>query len=433
LKPAERLAAQGFVVDQTFHDQTAANATRFMMFPETAEVFLRDNAAPAVGSTFTNPDMAKAYRELRTRGTSVLYDGRMGEAIVAESNAPSTALGVSVMGGQLTMDDLRDYRALVKAPIHSTYKDLDVYGMPVPSSGGIAVAEILNLMVAYEERTGTATSEVSEVDYLHRFSEASATAFADRNRYVGDVPGVPVDELVSPGFAVERACLFDPAIALLRPIPFGSPDGSYTSCVPGTATQPEPDEGLSTTHLTVMDRWGNVAAYTLTIEQTGGSGITVPGYGFLLNNELTDFNFTPTVAGDPNLPGPGKRPRSSMSPTIVLDDGKPFLALGSPGGATIITSTSQTILGYLDRNLPLVDAIAAPRLSSRNGPSEGAEPALLSGGVAAGLAALGHVLSNGGEIGAVTAIRAYDDGRFEAAAETVRRGGGSAMVVQPQP
>jgi gamma-glutamyltranspeptidase/glutathione hydrolase len=433
LKPAERLAAQGFVVDQTFHDQTAANATRFMMFPETAEVFLRDNAAPAVGSTFTNPDMAKAYRELRTRGTSVLYDGRMGEAIVAESNAPSTALGVSVMGGQLTMDDLRDYRALVKAPIHSTYKDLDVYGMPVPSSGGIAVAEILNLMVAYEERTGTATSEVSEVDYLHRFSEASATAFADRNRYVGDVPGVPVDELVSPGFAAERACLFDPAIALLRPIPFGSPDGSYTSCVPGTATQPEPDEGLSTTHLTVMDRWGNVAAYTLTIEQTGGSGITVPGYGFLLNNELTDFNFTPTVAGDPNLPGPGKRPRSSMSPTIVLDDGKPFLALGSPGGATIITSTSQTILGYLDRNLPLVDAIAAPRLSSRNGPSEGAEPALLSGGVAAGLAALGHVLSNGGEIGAVTAIRAYDDGRFEAAAETVRRGGGSAMVVQPQP
>jgi gamma-glutamyltranspeptidase/glutathione hydrolase len=433
LKPAERLAAQGFVVDQTFHDQTAANATRFMMFPETAEVFLRDNAAPAVGSTFTNPDMAKAFRELRTRGTSVLYDGRMGEAIVAESNAPSTALGVSVMGGQLTMDDLRDYRALVKAPIHSTYKDLDVYGMPVPSSGGIAVAEILNLMVAYEERTGTATSEVSEVDYLHRFSEASATAFADRNRYVGDVPGVPVDELVSPGFAAERACLFDPAIALLRPIPFGSPDGSYTSCVPGTATQPEPDEGLSTTHLTVMDRWGNVAAYTLTIEQTGGSGITVPGYGFLLNNELTDFNFTPTVAGDPNLPGPGKRPRSSMSPTIVLDDGKPFLALGSPGGATIITSTSQTILGYLDRNLPLVDAIAAPRLSSRNGPSEGAEPALLSGGVAAGLAALGHVLSNGGEIGAVTAIRAYDDGRFEAAAETVRRGGGSAMVVQPQP
>ena len=280
----------------------------------------------------------------------------------------------------MTMADLRAYRALTRAPIHSEYKGYDVYGMPVPSSGGIAVAEILNLIEAYEDRTGVATSELSDVDYLHRFSEASATAFADRNRYVGDVPNVPVQELISPAFAAERACLFDPTKAQPRPIPFGSPDGSYTSCAPGTATQREPNEGPSTTHLTAADRWGNVASYTLTIESTGGSGITVPGYGFLLNNELTDFNFVPMAAGvpDPNLPGPGKRPRSSMSPTILLDDGKPFLALGSPGGATIITSVSQTILGYLDRGLPLVDAIAAPRLSSRNGATEGAEPALLN-------------------------------------------------------
>ena len=143
------------------------------------------------------------------------------------------------------------------------------------------------------------------------------------------------------------------------------------------ARQGEPYEGPSTTHLVTADKWGNVASYTLTIEQTGGSGITVPGYGFLLNNELTDFNFTPLsilpVGTDPNLPGPGKRPRSSMSPTIVVKDGKPYLTVGSPGGATIITSVSQTILGYLDRDLSLVDAIAAPRLSSRNG-AEGAEP-----------------------------------------------------------
>ena len=119
----------------------------------------------------------------------------------------------------------------------------------------------------------------------------------------------------------------------------------------------------------MTDRWGNVAEYTLTIESTGGSGITVPGYGFLLNNELTDFNFIPTTAGvpDPNLPGPGKRPRSSMSPTIVFDGHRPVLALGSPGGATIITTVTQVFLGHLDRELPLVDAIAAPRLSSRNG------------------------------------------------------------------
>lgn len=434
LKPAERLAAKGFVVDQTFHDQTAQNATRFSRFPATAQVFLRNGQAPAVGSTFTNPDMARAYRTLRTQGTDVLYRGRLGEAIVRESNAPHTVPGQEVMGGKLTLRDLASYRALTKAPIHSQYEGLDVYGMPVPSSGGIAVAEILNLMKAYENRTGTKTSALSDVDYLHRFSEASATAFADRNRYVGDVPGVPVDELTSRGFAAERACLFDPAKAYSpRPIPPGIPDGSYTSCATAPASS-QPSEGQSTTHLTVADRWGNVASYTLTIEQTGGSGITVPGYGFLLNNELTDFNFAPTQgeAPDPNLPGPGKRPRSSMSPTILLQDGRPYLAVGSPGGATIITSVSQTILGYLDRELSLVDAIAAPRLSSRNGAAEDAEPAFLASPAAAGLRALGHVLRDAGEIGAVTAIRSLGGNRFEAAAETVRRGGGSAMVVHPR-
>ena len=437
LKPAERLAQQGFVVDQTFADQTTANAARFSVFPETAKVFLRDGKAPAVGSVFTNPDMARAYRTLRTQGTQALYAGRLGQAVVAESRAPHTKPGTTVMGGQMTMADLGAYRALTKAPIHSQYKGYDVFGMPVPSSGGIAVAEILNLVQAYEDRTGIKTSALSDVDYLHRFSEASATAFADRNRYVGDVPGVPVEELTDPAFAAERACLFDPAKAQPRPIPFGSPDGSYTSCAPGAVAQGQPYEGQSTSHLTATDRWGNVASYTLTIEQTGGSGITVPGYGFLLNNELTDFNFTPLTAGvpDPNLPGPGKRPRSSMSPTILLDHGTPFLAVGSPGGATIITSVSQTILGYLDRDLSLVDAIAAPRLSSRNGASEGAEPAILGGPTGAALTAMGHKLAAAGtpnEIGAVTAIRSLGHGLFEAAAEPTRRGGGSAMVVHPR-
>jgi len=179
-----------------------------------------------------------------------------------------------------------------------------------------------------------------------------------------------------------------------------------------------------------------VASYTLTIEQTGGSGITVPGYGFLLNNELTDFTFLPLTVGvpDPNLPGPGKRPRSSMSPTILLKDGRPALAVGSPGGATIITSVSQTVLGFLDRSLPLVDAIAAPRLSSRNSVGESAEPAISAGPDGVALRALGHTLVSPGtppEIGAVTAIRPFGRGLFEAAAETVRRGGGSAMVVRP--
>jgi len=433
LEPAERLARRGFIVDQTFHDQTAANAARFAMFPETARVYLPAGEAPAVGSRFSNPDMARAYRELRTRGVDTLYDGRLGRAVVATSREPRTAPGVTVPAGQMTLADLRDYRALRRNPVHTQYQGLDVYGMPVPSSGGVAVAEILNLMTAYQRRTGVPTSELSEADYLHRFSEASATAFADRNRYVGDVPGVPVRELISRGFAGERACLFDPERAQPRPIPFGRPDGSYTGCARGDQAQPAPFEGKSTTHLVTADRWGNVASYTLTIEQTGGSGITVPGYGFLLNNELTDFSFVPVTAGvpDPNLPGPGKRPRSSMSPTIVLSDGRPYLALGSPGGATIITTVSQILLGYLDRDLELVDAIAALRLSSRNG-AEQAEPAIAGGPAGTELTALGHRLTPTAEIGAAAAIRIHRHGRFEAAAETERRGGGSAMVVRPR-
>ena len=344
---------------------------------------------------------------------------------------------MSVYPGQLTLGDLEAYRALDKDPVTSQYKGYDVYGMSTPSSGGIAVAETLNLIEAYEKKTGASLSSLDQASYLHWFSEATATAFADRNRYVGDVPNVPVGELTSDAFAAERACqLFDPNIAQTRPLPWGIPDGSYACAAPG-ARQGEPREGPSTTHLVTADKWGNVASYTLTIESTGGSGITVPGWGFLLNNELTDFNFTPLsilpVGTDPNLPDSGKRPRSSMSPTIVVKDGRPYLTVGSPGGATIITSVSQTILGFLDRGLPLVSAIAAPRLSSRNGVEE-AEPAIVNDPVLGpALTGKGHVLRLNPEIGAVTAIHPLGGGAFEAAAETVRRGGGSAMVVRPSP
>ncbi len=335
----------------------------------------------------------------------------------------------------MTTADLRAYRALDKAPVHSEYRGKDVYGMPVPSSGGIAVGEILNLIEAYDERTGTPTSEVDDVQYLHRLSEASATAFADRNRYVGDVAGVPTTELLSQGFADERSCPFSATATQPRPIPFGSPDGSYADCAAGGASGTLAHDDVSTTHLSVIDRWGNAVAYTSTIEATGGSGITVPGWGFILNNELTDFNFAPVspAVPDPNLPGPGKRPRSSMSPTIVLDDGDLELVAGSPGGATIITTVAQILLGHYERDLPIGDAVAAPRLSSRNGASEQAEPAIAGGPVGAGLTALGHRLTSTPEIGAATAIRVLGPNLYTAAAEpTTRRGGGSAMVVRPR-
>ena len=436
LRPAEQLAQRGFVVDETFAQQTRDNQARFRKFPETTRIFLPAGSVPAVGSTFRNPDLAAAYRTLRYQGIDELYRGEMGDALVQAARKPVTAPGVSVYPGQITSRDLRRYRVLTPEPTRTQFRGLDIYGMPVPSSGGIAVGESLNLIESYDNRTGQPLSTVDDVQYLHRLAEANATAFADRNRWIGDVRRVPTRELLSQGFADERACqLFDPAHAATRPIAFGDPDGRYstTTCLTPSGAAQAASEEHGTTNLTVTDRWGNVAEYTLTIEQTGGSAITVPGYGFLLNNELTDFNFMPVSPSvpDPNLPGPGKRPRSSMSPTIVLDDGRPVLAVGSPGGAAIITTVTQVLLGYLDQDLPLVDAIAAPRLSSRNGASSQAEPAIVNGPLGAGLMTLGHNLASTAEIGAATAIRLLPGGRFEAAAETTRRGGGSAMVVCP--
>ena len=433
LAPAEQLARRGFTVDATFNQQTADNAARFARFPATAQLYLPGGQPLPVGSVQRNPDLADTYRQLRRQGVGAFYRGAIGDALVATARNPRTTDGVPVYPGQLTAADLAAYRAIDRDPTKSTYRGLSVYGMPVPSSGGIAVGEALNLLESYDRLTGKPLSSVEPLQYLHRFSEASATAFADRNRWVGDVPGVPVAQLLSQRFADERACgLFDPAKAHSRPIPFGSPDGRYDGCAAGSLAQAGSPPEHGTTHLVAADRWGNVATYTLTIEQTGGSGITVPGYGFLLNNELTDFNFVPLQAGvpDPNLPGPGKRPRSSMSPTLVLDHGRPLLALGSPGGATIITTVLQVVTGTLDRGLPLVEAIAAPRLSSRNG-AEQAEPALFGGALGDGLRGLGHTLTSTPEIGAASGIRLLPGGRFTAAAETSRRGGGSAAVVHP--
>jgi gamma-glutamyltranspeptidase/glutathione hydrolase len=433
LAPAQRLAEQGFVVDKTFNEQTAANAARFAKFPATAALFLPGGQAPAVGSVFTNPDLAKSYGILRAQGVKALYSGELGRALVKIARNPQTSDGSTVYKGLISQHDLAAYTAPVKKPTVSTYEGLTVNGMPTPSSGGIAVSEALNLLEAYP---GKPLNKLSDVQYLHRLAEASATAFADRNRWVGDFTGTPTTQLLSQKFADERACqLFDPEKAAQRPIPFGRPDGMYGDCSLPFVTQEAPKDDHGTTHITVADKWGNVATYTLTIEQTGGSGITVPGYGFLLNNELTDFDFVPLTNGvpDPNMPGSLKRPRSSMSPTIILKHGKPYLALGSPGGATIITTVLQVATGDLDRGLSLVDAIAAPRLSSRNGATEDAEPGITDTALGTGLTALGHKLKATPEIGAATGIQFLSGNRLVAAAEPTRRGGGAAGVVSTKP
>ena len=239
-----------------------------------------------------------------------------------------------------------------------------------------------------------------------------------------------------------RACEIDPAHALnnadhpqVAPGDVTSYDGVCDSASARPNEQPD-TENVSTTNLTASDKWGNVAEYTLTIEQTGGSGIVVPGRGFLLNNELTDFTTVPTP-GDPNGIEGGKRPRSSMSPTIVLDSGTPFLAVGSPGGSTIITTVLQILFNRIDRGMTLPQAVAAPRAAQRNTPDVTAEQAFIDA-YGPQLTPLGHSFvvpgppgSSASEIGAATGIEFRDRGQVVAVSEPVRRGGGSALVVRP--
>ena len=431
LDRAAGVADRGFTVDTTFQSQVAANAAPFAQFSSTSALYLPGGQPPAVGSTLRNPDLARTYREIARDGAGAFYRGPIAGDVVRTVQQPPVA-GSPVLPwpspirpGTMSLADLDGYRLRFPAPTRSAYRGYEVYGMATPSSGGTAVGEALNILERFDLATMTAPAA------LHHYLEASALSFADRNRYVGDgTPRQLIEELLSDGYAAERACLVNPGAAAPKPVAPGNPDGSYGGCATaaaGAAGNP----GQSTTNLTVADRWGNVVEYTLTIEATGGNGMVVPGRGFLLNNELTDFTFVqaPNAPPDPNLPAPFKRPRSSMSPTIVLDGGKPFLALGTPGGATIITTVLQLLVNRIDLGMTLPAAMAAPRASQRNSPAPQAEPAFLAA-YGAALAALGHTgLTPVSELGAATAIEFQDGGLLIASAEPVRRGGGAAAVL----
>jgi gamma-glutamyltranspeptidase/glutathione hydrolase len=433
LAPATRLAGRGFVVDSTFRQQTLDNKARFEAFPATAALFLPGGDAPAVGSVFRNPDLARTYELIADQGIDAFYDGPLADEIADNVQHPRTSPTTSlpVPPGYMTADDIADYRTIDRAPTHVGYRGYDVYGMGPASSGGSTVGEALNILEQFD------VPAMTEPDALHHDLEASALAFADRGKYVGDPAyvDVPLQTLLSDDFAATRACLIDPDHAATKPVAAGDVTSSG-SCAARTGTTALDTENLNTTNMTVADRWGNVVEYTLTIEQTGGSGMVLPGRGFLLNNELTDFSAVYDPA-DPNRIDPGKRPRSSISPTIVLRDGAPFLALGSPGGSTIITTVLQMLFDRIDRGMTIEQAIAAPRASQRNTTNVTAEQAFIDEWGSA-LSAYGHTFVPAGapgtsaaEIGAATAIEFGDDGQLTAVAEPVRRGGGSAEVVNP--
>jgi gamma-glutamyltranspeptidase / glutathione hydrolase len=418
LQPAIDVAREGFVVDRTFNEQAQDNAAYFDDIRTSEALYLdRDGTAHDVGTVQRNPALARAYDRIAQFGSDEFYRGAIAAALVdAVADPPVTRdADHTWRPGLMTMRDLRDYTAPEREPTHVRYRDLDVFGMGPPSSGGSTVGEALNIL---EEADDWAT--LTPTQKYHWFLEASRFAFADRGKWLADPDfvDVPLAGLLSQEYAAERAALIDP-----------------TTAQPGAVQPGEPP--LSTTHLTVADAEGTIVSYTFTIESTGGNGIVVPGYGFLVNNELTDFDYTNPDAA--NKPEGGKRPRSSIAPTIVLHNGVPVLATGTPGGSTIITTVLQILLERFDLGKTLPEAIAAPRAAQRNGATTQAEPAFIASPEGKTLASQFHhtfvtpVLTPpaNGEIGAATGIEFLPGGGFLAAAEPVRRGGGSAQVVSP--
>ncbi|WP_253834697.1 gamma-glutamyltransferase [Actinokineospora globicatena] len=429
LKPAIRVAEQGFPVTPQLRKEIEQNQPRFKQFSSTAALYLPGGAPPAVGSTLRNPDLGKTYREIARNGTRAFYGGTIGRDVANAAQNPPLASDATINPpkGKLAIGDLRSYRTLDQAPTHVRYRNVDVYGMAPSSSGGTTVGESLNILERFDLK------KAPRDQALHFYLEATKLAYADRGRYVGDPKfvNVPTSQLLSDSYAAVRACRIDPIRATPAPVAPGNPLNPGDCTPPPPSATPTSENEVHTNHFVVADARGNTVTYTNTLEQVGGSGIVVPGRGFLLNNELTDFNFTPTqgTAPDPNLPAAGKRPRSSMSPTIVLKDGKPWLALGSPGGSTIITTVLQILINRVDFGLSLPDAVAAPRATQRNTPAVTAEPAFITANPL--LARYGHTFTEQAEIGAAATLEFTDRGQILAVGEPTRRNGTSAGVVHP--
>lgn len=433
LRPAAALARDGFVVDQTFHDQVARNQERFAQISSTAKVFLPGGSVPEVGSVFQNPWLADTYEQLGARGPGLLYGGKLGRNVVTAVQRPPVLAGpLPVPPGYLDEQDLVDYAVRVQKPLTVRYRRFDVHGMSSSSGGGSTVGQALTMLG--RRSLTSSTDEAVE----HAVLEAEALAFADRARYVGDraFVDVPDEALLDPEYAEERLCAVSLTSAAAKPLAPGRA-GSYDGVCdpPGEGgREAEDHEDSESTHLVVADRWGSVVSYTLTVEQSGGAGIVVPGRGFLLNNELTDFSLV-WKRRDPNRLEPGKRPRSSMAPTLVTRAGEPVLALGSSGGTAIMTVVLKLLVDVIDRGDSLEEAVEAPRATQRNTTYVDAEPAWIERW-SRDMESLGHLVREvdapGSEIGAVTGLEFGRAGLVTAVAEPVRRGGGDARVVDPR-
>jgi gamma-glutamyltranspeptidase/glutathione hydrolase len=442
LRPAIVLAKRGFAVNFDFNQLEQSSLSTLQAYPASRALLLTPSGDPLpVGTRLRDPDLARTYKLISRQGPSALYDGPIGRAIVQADDHPVLTPGQTIVTtpGIMTMKDLQSYRTRILAPTHVNYRGLDVYGMAPPSSGGSTEGEILNILNGYP------LASEPRAEAVFHYLEASRLAYADRNAYVGDPDfvHVPLAGLLDPRFAATRRCLIGNT-ALTSPVAPGSPFAPFPGCSSAAPTQSSSasPEAHHTNNIVTEDRWGDIVAYTNTINFFGGSGQVVPGYGFLLNNELTDFDFAPASPGasDPNLPAAGKQPRSSMGPVIALRHGRPQFAIGAAGGSTIITTVVQTLINHVDFGMSLPEALAAPRVSQRNSPTSLAEPDFYNSALAQQLTsqygekfalATGPILPLNNYPGDATALQMLGRARAEAIAEPVRLGGGSALVVKP--
>ncbi|HEY6522577.1 MAG TPA: gamma-glutamyltransferase [Solirubrobacteraceae bacterium] len=444
LQPAIKVARRGFAVNFDFNQLEQSSLSTLQAYPASRSLLLTPSGDPLpVGTWLRNPDLAHTYELIARHGASALYDGPIGQAIVQAVDHPVLTPGQTVVNepGIMTTGDLRAYRTRILAPTKVNYRGLDVYGMAPPSSGGSTEGEILNIL------NGFPLSSEPRAKALFQYLEASRLAYADRNAYVGDPDfvNVPLSGLLDPAFAASRRCLIGNTAAT-SPVAPGSPFAPFGSCPAASASSQASSaspEAHHTNNIVTEDKWGDVVAYTNTINFFGGSGQVVPGYGFLLNDELTDFDFAPPSAGatDPNLPAPGKEPRSSMGPVIALQHGQPQFAIGAAGGSTIIETVVQTLINHVDFGMSLSDALAAPRVAQTNSSSNTseAEPDFFNSQLAQQLTsqygekfslATGPILPLDNYPGDATALQMLGRGQAEAIAEPVRLGGGSALALQ---
>ena len=344
VEPARRLAAEGFEVTYHLARSLGSRSTteKMSVFSESRRVFQRNGKLYEVGETFVQPELAAVLARIKASPRD-FYEGETARLIAADMQAN---------GGIITLQDLRTYEPTVRKPLRAMYRGHEIVTMPPPSSGGIAVVEMLNILEAYDLKAMGWHS----AQYTHTVVEAMRRAFADRARFLGDTDfaKVPVAALTDPAYAAERRKSIDPLRASSsREVGAGNP-AAYES----------PD----TTHYTIVDPDGNIVTNTYTLNDSYGSGVTARGTGILLNNEMDDFTSKVGVAndygliqGEANAIEPRKRPLSSMTPTIVLKDGKPLFAIGSPGGPTIINTVLHVILNVVDFGMDLQQAIDAPR------------------------------------------------------------------------